>query len=166
MIFLDFSKVGFDTVDHDISPKKISACGVRGNALSWFENYWEDRRQFVTYNGVLFDTKILQCGVPQGSILGALTFIIYINDLADVCDSSFLILFGDESNLFNHGKGIFSLEVTFNQQLAKIQSCLKLTNYHLIHSWQKRLLHPGMMCLFCDYFYFISPRGLRTGCLV
>ena len=36
----------------------------------------------------------------------------------------------------------------------------------LVHSWQKRLLHPGMMCLFCDYFYFISPRGLRTGCLV
>ena len=39
-------------------------------------------------------------------------------------------------------------------------------DYFLIHSWQKRLLHPGMMCLFCDYFYFISPRGLRTGCLV
>ena len=37
---------------------------------------------------------------------------------------------------------------------------------HFVHSWQKRLLHPGMMCLFCDYFYFISPRGLRTGCLV
>ena len=36
----------------------------------------------------------------------------------------------------------------------------------LLHSWQKRFLHPGMMCLFCDYFYFISPRGLRTGCLV
>ena len=47
----------------------------------------------------------------------------------------------------------------------------KQTDRHVIsnvkiHSWQKRLLHPGMMCLFCDYFYFISPRGLRTGCLV
>ena len=38
--------------------------------------------------------------------------------------------------------------------------------YAYIHSWQKRLLHPGIMCLFCDYFYFISPRGLRTGCFV
>ena len=45
------------------------------------------------------------------------------------------------------------------------KSCL-LEQIHIIHSWQKRLLHPGMMCLFSDYFYFISPRGLRTGCLV
>ena len=44
--------------------------------------------------------------------------------------------------------------------------CTVCCPFQIVHSWQKRLLHPGMMCLFCDYFYFISPRGLRTGCLV
>ena len=56
----------------------------------------------------------------------------------------------------------------WNRRPAFIQ-CKGMTSIRdatIIHSWQKRLLHPGMMCLFCDYFYFISPRGLRTGCLV
>ena len=60
-------------MNHVILLKKLSVYGVRGNALSWFESYLKNRRQFLTYNGVSSDTKILQCGVPQGSIIGPLS---------------------------------------------------------------------------------------------
>ena len=128
--FLDISKA-FDTVDHTILLQKLSVYGIRGNALSWFESYMKDRRQFVTYNGVLSETKILQCGVPQGSILGPLLFLIYINDLANVCTSSFPILFADDTNLFNHGKDMFSLQASLNQELANISQWLKVNKLSL-----------------------------------
>ena len=76
-VLFDFSKA-FDTVYHAILLQKLSAYGVRGNALLWFEIYLKDRRQFVAYNGVSSDIKILQCGVPQGSILGPLLFLFFI----------------------------------------------------------------------------------------
>ena len=129
-VFLDFSKA-FDTLDHTILLQKLSVYGIRGNALSWFESYLKDRRQFVTYNGVWSETKILQCGVPQSSILGPLLFLIYINDLANVCTSSFPILFADDTNLFNHGKDMFSLQATLNQELANISQWLKVNKLSL-----------------------------------
>ena len=99
--------------------------------MLWFESYWEDRRQFVTYNGVSSDVRILQCGVPRGSILRPLLFLIYINDLATVCTSSFPILFADDTNLFSHGKDIFSLQVTLNQELASKSKWLKVNKLSL-----------------------------------
>ena len=76
-VFLDFSKA-FDTVDHVILLEKLSVYGDRGIAFPWFESYLKNRRQFVTYNGVLSDSKVLQCGVPQGPILGPLLFFLFI----------------------------------------------------------------------------------------
>ena len=149
-VFLDISKA-FDTVDHVILLQKLSVYGVRGNALSLFESYLKNRRQFVTYNGVLSDTKILQCGVPQGSILGPLLFLIYINDLANVCTSSFPILFADDTNLFNHGKDMFSLQVALNQELANISKWLKVNKLSLnikkdhVHDFHTKKKHDLQM---------------------
>ena len=102
-VFLDFSKA-FDTVNHDILFKKLEMYGIRGLALNWFKSYLVNRCKFVEYNGVKSDEKVITCGVPQGSILGPLLFLIYINDLSQVSDKIISLLFADDSNMFTSGK--------------------------------------------------------------
>ena len=102
-IFLDFSKA-FDTVNHDILFRKLEWYGIWGIALDWFKSYLTGRTQFVTYNGVSSSPQTIKCGVPQGSILGPLLFLIYINDLANTCKTALPILFADDTNIFTTGK--------------------------------------------------------------
>ena len=129
-IFLDFSKA-FDTVHHDILLQKLSVYGVRGNALLWFQIYLDNRKQFVSYNEAKSDIKTVKCGVPQGSTLGPLLFLLYINDLAYICSQSIPILFADDTNLFNHGKDLSSLQMSLNKELAEISKWLKVKKLSL-----------------------------------
>ena len=87
--------------------------------------------QFVTYNGSQSSQKMIKCGVPQGSILGPLLFLIYINDLCIVCKSTEPVLFADDTNLFSSGFNAISLQDGVNNDLAIIAEWLKVNKLSL-----------------------------------
>ena len=123
-VFLDFSKA-FDTVDHDILLQKLEVYGIRGLALSWFRSYLTDRLQFVSYDNVYSTRKRVTTGVPQGSVLGPLLFLLYINDMTNVCNDLFPIPFADDSNLFITGENINDLISIMNSELDLIVEWLQ-----------------------------------------
>ena len=122
-IFLDLSKA-FDTLDHDILIYKLQLYGIRGVVLDLFKNYLQNRRQYVVINGFKSENKLLRCGVPQGSILGPLLFLIYINDLCNTSSSLRYILFADDTSIFMSHKDPKILQSVFNNKLDIVSDWL------------------------------------------
>ena len=117
-VFLDFSKA-FDTVNHHILLSKLEHMGVRGEAYDFISDYLKDRKQYVMYEGQMSEFKFISCGVPQGSILGPLLFLLYINDIANVSDILFPILFADDTNALVKGRNLNQLQESVNNELQK-----------------------------------------------
>ena len=129
-IFLYFSKA-FDTVNHDILLQKLSLYGIQDIALTWFKDYLHNRTQYVTYNSIKFIKQRMTCCVPQGSILGPLLFLLYVNDLATVPNAFWSVLFADDTSLFLSGKDPEVMCNAINTDLAKIQEWLYCTKLSL-----------------------------------
>jgi hypothetical protein len=129
-VFIDLSKA-FDTINHDILIKKLEFYGVRGVSLDWFRSYLCNRQQCVFLNGALSKFGKVTCGVPQGSVLGPLLFILYINDIVQCSNILKFILFADDTNLFYKNKDLSQLELVVNIELSKLSEWFRANKLSL-----------------------------------
>ena len=152
-VFTDLQKA-FDTVNHSILLKKLEHNGIRGTALKWFTSYLADRQQYVSVNGHCSNYLNITCGVPQGSFLGPLLFLIYINDLPNSTKVLTFYLFADDTNIYFESSDLILLQKTINKHLRRVKKWLdanKLalnldkTNFVLFHSYQKKVTEPVIL---------------------
>ena len=120
MLLLIYFSKAFDMVDHEILLNKLQHYGIRGKALDWIKSYLSNRSQYVSINGTNSTTKELNFGVPQGSILGPLFFVIYINDMPKICKIAKFILYADDSNIILTGNTLTEI----NEQFKILSSTL------------------------------------------
>lgn len=145
VVFLDLKKA-FDTVDHEIMIKKLEFYGIRNTALRWFISYLSHRKQVCKVGVSISESEQITTGVPQGSNLGPLLFLLYINDLPNCLDSSVPALFADDTNLSISGATTCEIEEKLEIDLNNVHQWLlvnkltlneKKTEYMLIGSGQR-----------------------------
>ena len=131
-LFIDFSKA-FDTVDHEILLYKLNHYGIRGHANNFFRSYLSQRQQYTVIGNSTSDLQNISCGVPQGSVLGPILFLIYINDLYRCVDDCLVRLFADDTSLIVYDKNIRHLVNSSKDKIKLLSNwciCNKLTiNY-------------------------------------
>ena len=118
-VFIDLKKA-FNTVDHRVLLAKLEHYGVREGALGLLESYLEGRSQYVVYGGAESGRGRVECGVPQGSVLGPLFFLIYVNDMVRVSGDLGFVLFADDTNIFAEGRDPVELFGRVNGGLVEL----------------------------------------------
>jgi hypothetical protein len=121
-IFLDLSKA-FDTINHSKLLHKLNFYGIRGITNLWFQNYLSERKQYLNFNGVVSDTLRITCGVPQGSILGPILFLLYINDIQNSTVLK-LLSFADDTTIYASSPNINDLVEHTNSEMLKVYKWL------------------------------------------
>ena len=144
-ILCDLSKA-FDVINHDILLRKLKCYGIRGVVNSWFESYLSSRMQFVEMDNCKSSCIPIKCGVPQGSILGPLLYLIYVNDIANSCNGN-ILSFADDTTLYMSNSHLQTLYAQVNKEINnlftwfcanKLSLNANKTKYILIRPKQKR----------------------------
>ena len=117
-IFIDFAKA-FDSIDHNILIRKLAHYGIRGLALQLIKSYLTNRKQRVRISGTLSSSETISIGVPQGSVLGPLLFLLFINDLPNLSNNYSTTLFADDATFTFSGRNISELVSLCNVELTK-----------------------------------------------
>ena len=129
IIYLDFSKA-FDSVCHAKLLSKLRTFGIDGSLLDWFSSYLNGRQQRVVVNGSFLTWSIVKSGVPQGSILGPVLFLMFVNDMPDVLKSSSLVMYADDSKCFKSPLNWSSLNELYFQPINRnIQTAVSLPSF-------------------------------------
>ena len=122
--FCDLSKA-FDTISHSILLDKLLVYGIRGPAYNWFNSYLSHRKQYTAVHNTHSSLRVLKHGEPQGSVLGPVLFLIFINDITRSSDSLKLLLFADDTNIFLQGGNLNDIEFNLNRELVDLSNWLK-----------------------------------------
>ena len=118
-VFIDLKKA-FDIVDHEILLNKPNHYGFRGIINDWFSSYLTNHTQTTQVGQHISDKVIITCGVPQGSVLGPLLFLLYVNDIQKCSKKLRFYLFADDTNILYADKNLKALETTINVELQKL----------------------------------------------
>ena len=129
-LFMDFKKA-FDSIDHNILLKKLQFYGFHGKIYQWIKSYLSARSQYIKVGEAESTYQSIKFGVPQGSILGPLLFLLFINDLPNCSDLIFFCLFADDSNLFLNAPDFRSLQILLKNELPKVSNWILINKLSL-----------------------------------
>ena len=156
-VFIDLAKA-FDSLDRRKLLLKLSHYGVSGVALDWFRSYFSKRQQFVNYNGVSSSTFSINYGVAQGSLVGPLLFIIFMNDIVNCSKLLNFILYADDTNVFLDVDDLSRGLTVVNSELQKLSAWMKCNSltlnetklHYVVFSGKRRILHTSRDVLRMD----------------